>query len=160
MSQPPQRLLNILDGMRELELLVSRLYGKCAEAWPEGKDLWQKLSREEGLHAQYVEKMAELVKSNPSAFELNPSFKSAASATFIKYVASVVGKVDSHSVTHDTMLFLARDIEQALLEAKYAEVVKTTNAEYRALLTQLIKDTEGHRDSLAQKIRTLQGGKR
>jgi len=160
MSPPPQRLLNILDGMRELELLVSQLYAKCAETWPEGKDLWQKLARDEKLHAQYMKEMADLVKSNPSAFELNPSFKSAASATFIKYVASVLGRVDSRSVTHDTMLFIARDIEHALLEAKYAEVVKTTNAEYRALLTQLIKDTEGHRDSLAQKIRTLQGGKR
>ena len=160
MSQPPQRLLNILDAMRELELALSQLYGKCAEAWPEGKDLWQKLSRDEELHAQYMKEMAELVKSNPSAFELNPSFKSAASAMFIKYVASVVGKVDSQSVTHDTMLLMARDIEQALLEAKYSGLVKTRNAEYRALLTQLIKDTEGHRDSLAQKIRAAQGGKR
>ena len=160
MSPAPQRLLNVLNGMRELERSLSQLYGKCAEAWPEGKDLWQKLSRDEELHAQYVETVVELVKSNPGAFELNPSFKSAASATFIKYVASVLGKVDSQSVTHDTMLFIARDIEQALLEAGYSGLVKTRNAEYRALLTQLIKDTERHRDSLAQKIRTLQGGKR
>ena len=160
MSQPPQRLLNILDGARELELALSQLYGKCAEAWPEGKDLWQRLSRDEELHARYMKKMVELVKSTPDAFELNPSFKSAASATFLKYVASVLGKVDSQSVTHDAMLVIARDIEQALLDAKYSGLVKTRNAEYRALLTQLIKDTEGHRDSLAQKIRTWQGGKR
>jgi rubrerythrin len=160
MSQLPQRLLNILGGMRELEVALSQLYGKCAEAWPEGKNLWQELSRDEKLHAQYVEKMVELVKSSPGAFELNPSFKSAASAAFLKYVASVLGKVDSQGVTHDAMLLIARDIEQALLDAKYSGLVKTRSAEYRALLTQLIKDTEGHRDSLAQKIRALQGGSR
>jgi hypothetical protein len=42
------------------------------------------------------------------------------------------------------MLFIARDIEQALLETKHSEVVKTRNVEYQALADRLANETQGH----------------
>jgi len=158
MAAEVQSLLNALNALRELESSIASLYRKCAEVWPEEKDLWQKLARDEDLHAQCGENMAGLVAKAPDSFQAAASFNPRAIRTFVKYVSSVAEKVDNRTVSRDKMLFIARDIEQAILEAKHISVVRSTDAEFQALVDRLVKETEAHRKVLIEKIRALRAG--
>jgi hypothetical protein len=50
------------------------------------------------------------------------------------------------------MLFIARDLEQSILESSYSDVIKTSDTEFQTLIKEVLSDTVGHRERLDKKI--------
>jgi len=50
------------------------------------------------------------------------------------------------------MLFIARDLEQSVIESKYFEIAKGRDVEFQELAEELMIDTMAHRDELNKKI--------
>jgi len=53
------------------------------------------------------------------------------------------------------MLILARDFEQSVLESHYAEIVKTTDAEYQTLMKNILSQTQEHKKAIQKAIDDL-----
>jgi hypothetical protein len=50
---------------------------------------------------------------------------------------------------------MAKDIEQSLLESHYAEIVKTNEMEYQALMKEILSQTYEHKNAIQKKIEEL-----
>jgi hypothetical protein len=64
-------------------------------------------------------------------------------------------RLKSGEINRKQCLFISRDTEQSILESKYAEVLKTKNVEYQALISEITSQTERHKELLAKKIEEI-----
>jgi rubrerythrin len=75
--------------------------------------------------------------------------------TFISGVERDIESVKQFTVPELKALHLARDIEQALIEARFTEVVQTDDKSFRALADEIVRDTAIHRRLVEKKITQL-----
>lgn len=150
----------MIGVLTKLELAVAHCYAACAKAYPEDRTLWEDLEDEEQLHAAHLERMGQILRERPAAFERNRSFNVAAVQTFIAYADSATRRVRSlpkPKAEYPQTLSVALDMEKSILESKYAEVVKGTDSEFRSLVTALVTDTAAHRARLTAHAAKLTG---
>ncbi len=57
------------------------------------------------------------------------------------------------------VLFIARDIERSLIEARYDEIVKTNDIEYQNLVKRIVSQTVVHKGMIDKKIATVKNAK-
>lgn len=147
-----ENLLKLLEEISKAELSVAELYKSCAERWKEDEDFWILLEREERRHSEIITKIAEIVAEKRGKMEIGRRFAPVALQTFMKWAIDYNELVKKGEVTLDKMLFVARDIENSIIESKYAEVVKTDDLEYRELMKEVMSDTFKHRKMIDKKI--------
>jgi hypothetical protein len=147
-----QSALKVLDDMAALELALASLYKTCGVAFPEDRQFWTAISRQEEIHAQSLGSMAELVSAKPQDFELGSAFNSIAIGHIRSIIDNHTDQVKSKEIARDKALIIARDIENSVLEANYREFLKTGNAEFMAIVDTLGKDTALHKNLFAEKV--------
>ena len=54
------------------------------------------------------------------------------------------------------MLFIARDLEQSIIESKYFEIVKGRDVKFQDLVEELRIDTMAHREALNKRIEEIE----
>jgi hypothetical protein len=72
--------------------------------------------------------------------------------TFISGIERDIESVKQLNVPELKALHIARDIEQALIEARFTEVVQTEDRSFRALADEIVRDTAIHRRLVEKKI--------
>lgn len=147
----------VLEAMGEIELAVARLYRTCAERWPEERGFWTALEAQEHNHAQNLQRIAQLITQQTLAFEVQRPFDLVALHTIRTGVEELIRRVQEEDYSHSETLYVARDLEQSLVECKYGEFLKTTHREYQTLVKEIASQTYAHRDSLAKRIASLPG---
>ncbi len=147
-----QDVLPALHDMVALELALAELYGACAAKFPEDRELWTAIQRQEEGHAQFLRRLAELMTARPEEFRPGRPFNSAAIRTVLKSVTGYADQVKRGLLPRQRALFVARDIEKSVLEANYAQIVSTENAEYLRAMDTIARETQGHRDLLAAAV--------
>ena len=145
--------LDILKTMKELELAAAEFYRTCGEIWIIEKDFWIRMEQSELKHAQNIDLMIKISSEKPEKFELGHPFKRPAIQTFISGVKLDIQRLRSRKLSKGQTLFVARDIEESILESKYMEIIRTNEPEFHALMNQILSDTVMHKEWLNEKIR-------
>ena len=152
MGKDSKAILDAMKVMKEFELTVAELYRTCNSLWPEDDALWKNLEQAEMRHAETVDKMISILSERPDFFEPNRLFKPAAVRTSILGIRGDIERLKRREIPKNKILFIARDLEQSVIESKYFEVVKGRDVEYQNMIEEMRIDTMAHRDELNKKI--------
>ena len=153
------QVLRIMKTLSEAELAVAMLYKECSLVWKGEQNFWLQLVSEEKKHAKNIERMAQILSRKPERFESGRPLNIVAIHTFIKGIKNNITRLKGEGMSVLNMLFIARDIERALIETKYAEILKSGDVEFNNLAKEIVLDTVRHKDLLDKKIAGLQAGK-
>jgi hypothetical protein len=138
--------------MAELELKVSEFYRECGDQWPQDKEFGSALEKDEIAHSGSLRKMAEMFSARPERFEANRPYNPASISLTMAGVQSHLQKLKQKQIQAGNILFVARDLEQSLLETKPGEVLKTNDGECATILREIPSQTQGHRRRLEKRI--------
>jgi hypothetical protein len=144
--------LETLELMARAEEAVQRLYATCAVVWKEDEEFWRGLAGEERRHAKHIRSMISIVTANPGRFQPGRPFSAPALMTFISGIEQDIDSVKQVNVPASKALRLALDIEQAIIEAKFTEIVQTEDRGFRFLADEIVQDTVAHRRLVEGKI--------
>jgi hypothetical protein len=97
--------------------------------------------------------MIRISSEKPEKFKLGHPFKRPAVQTFISGVKSNIEKLRNRKLPKDKVLFIARDMEESILESKYMEIIRTEEPEFQTLMKQILSDTVTHKGWLNEKTR-------
>ena len=152
LKRDPKQMHRIMGMMAELETKISEFYRECGGLWKQEKDFWASLEKDEVSHAQFVRKMADILLSRPERFEENRPFNPVSIAVALAGIQNNLQKLKEGQLRGLQLLFIARDMEQSLLENKWAELLKSKDMEYQNLLRTIESQTHSHKRKLEEKI--------
>ena len=151
----PADVINIsktLGMMAELEMTISEFYKCAGDLWKEDCEFWADLAQAEASHAEYIRKMADILNKKPQEFEPGRPLNTAAINTAISGVRNYIQRLRNGEFNKKQTLFISRDTEQSILESKYTEILKTKEAEYQKLISEVASQTAIHKTLLLKKI--------
>jgi len=151
-----KEIIVTLGLMTEAEKSLSSFYLLCGEKLTDDRAFWEKLSADEASHAESIAKMAGIVIDKlGEGFTNNRAFNRISINTFMTGINKNVEALKKGALAGRRIYFIVRDIEQSLLEAKYAEAVRTNDAGYTELLKKIMQETRLHHATLEEKIETF-----
>jgi rubrerythrin len=150
-------LMETLGLLAVSERTIEGLYSECAKTGSD-PEFWSMLAAQEDRHAENLEEMARLIAACLGVgFALSREFPIAAIRTFIKSVTAVTARVQAGLVRGNQLYHMAHGIEQALIEQRYGELVRTSDLAYSELMNEIATQTETHNRILKEKIAGLNG---
>ncbi len=149
------KITEVLNILKELELKIAELYSSCSGHFPKLKEFWSELEREEKKHAKYIQNMLEVYLQNPADFIEARPFNIIAVKTVIKGVEENIVNIENNKIDQLRALNIALDIEKSLLEAKFMEYLKTDDARYNNYMKGIAGETFQHRKKIESKILQL-----
>lgn len=138
-------ILDVLDHMEQNETTIAEFYHACGEAFAGHREFWSGIEEQELKHAGYIQRMKAIIGKKPEHFEKGRPFNIMAARTIISGVQNNTAKLRSGQLQMINALAIARDNEQAIMESRYNEVVKTEDVEYLTLVKEIVEDTAGHK---------------
>ena len=148
-------LISILKSIADFELATAELYRACSQVWDLDKEFWVAMQQAELKHSKNINRMTDIVCSKPGDFTPGRVFTPAAVQTSIAGVKGNIQRLLKREIGRKNMFFIARDIEQSMLERNYSEIVKTNDAEFQSLIKEILSDTVSHREQLNKKIKEI-----
>jgi hypothetical protein len=141
------------------ETLLARLYNLYATAVPAYQQFFADLAQQEVAHAQRIEDF--IAKVQAGTLAMKPGrFNAQVLATSLKYINDQLRKAETGAPNAITALSNCVDMEEALIERKYYEVVEADSPTLKQLLSQLAADTEAHRQQARQALESERRGRR
>ncbi len=147
-----RKVLQVLEVMGQYELNLSAFYDACAEAWKAESAFWSELAQAERTHAANIQKLSEILAKKPERFTLARPFNTIVLNTAIAGIKNNIAQLKAGTLNEFKALILARDIEQSILESKYAEIVKTQDMEYQTLMGDIVNQTNTHKNTIQKKL--------
>jgi hypothetical protein len=147
-----QDVLPVLQEMQKLELGLAALYQACGERFSEDQEFWFAIQKQEERHAQIIERLAGLIAAHPELFRAGRAFNATAIKTILASIAGYTAQVRDGTLSNQRAKFVARDIENSVLEASYAEIVTTDNLEFRQAMELMAKDTLAHKKAFVAAV--------
>lgn len=141
--------------MISTELLISDLYQTCAEIWEQDGAFWSALVEEEKKHAMNMKKMAKIIADKPERFDMGRPFNQIAIKTIMNGINDNRKRLKEGLIDRSRMMFLARDIEDSLIEKNYSEIVRTNDLEYHNLMSEIEEETRKHKSMMTKRIQAL-----
>lgn len=152
-----QDVFQVMNDMVSLELALADLYQACSEQFPQDQNFWLAIKHQEELHAKLIKELAELISTHPHEFKFGRPFNSAAIKTTLASITNYADSVRKGLLERKRALFMARDVENSVLEAKYGEIVSTDNVEFKKIIERINKDTLSHKNLFAAKVAKTRG---
>ncbi len=141
-------ILDVLNHMEQSEKTIAEFYHACAKAFSQHQEFWLDIEAQEQKHVLYIGKMKAIIEKKPEHFEKGRPFNIMAVLTIIKGIQDNTIKVRSGQMQLVNVLSIARDNEQAIMESRYNEVVKTEDIEYLTLVKEIVEDTARHKQEI------------
>jgi len=151
-SDELKSIVTMVQLMAETEITIAEFYDTCARVWKEDADFWKAIAHEERKHADNLYRMKNIILQKPERFEKGRIFNPAAIKTTISYIQNNRQKIEQGAIEKNKALFIARDIEQSLMEQKYPDILKTDDIEYRSLIEEIHSQTVSHKNHFDNKI--------
>jgi len=147
----------ILGALKDHEHALAHLYDVYAETFPECEALWAELAREEIQHADWLDSLQARIEGSPEDFVVD-RFSVATIEHSIKYVERLFDRAKQPDFTLINALSTALQLEKALIENKYFEVLEGDSANTKRTLEQLAQCTQLHYKKLHKAWREHGGG--
>jgi len=156
LSKEISEIVEVLKKMAMFEVVIAELYSLCAATWKEDSQFWLDIWKDEVKHAQYINKIIEIISKSPENFEKGRPFNAIVVETTVADIRKKIEKVKKGEIDKNTILFIANDLEKGYLEDKYSEIVRTDDLEYKALIQKVVDDTGQHKQKIIQRIKDIQ----
>jgi hypothetical protein len=141
----------ILDALREIELLVAELYRRFARLFSEDRELWEGLSREEEGHAALAAELKSMMGTDVVSASLS-KVHLAALDTYKKGLEYQLGRLERGEIGRKNALFIARDLEKTLVERMYYDLLRNDDPDSRTIRARIQSETGTHLDKLEKYI--------
>jgi hypothetical protein len=148
------RARQILDGLREVELIISQLYQYFSQSFPSDRVFWGILAEEEAVHASMVGDLKTALLQNGWSFEVG-KISLAALITFRLGISGQVDRLRKGELGRRNAFFIARDVEKTLIENRYYDLIRSDNKDYQSIQDKIRRETEAHLQKLENYILTL-----
>ncbi len=149
-------IIEVLKKMAMFEVKIAELYSLCSARWKEDSEFWLDIWRDEIKHAQYINRIIEIISKAPERFEKGRPFNVFVVETTVADIQKKIEKIKAGEIDKSSMFFIASDLEKGYLEDRYSEIVKTDDIEYKTLMQKVVDDTGNHKKKILQKIAGIQ----
>lgn len=141
--------VEIIGMMAAHESVIAELYQAYAARFPQHAEFFRALAAEEVEHARMIVAFADKVKAH--LVHVNPGrFSPQSILTSLDYLRERVKEAKEGEITAINALSTATDLEEALIERRYFEIVEDDSPELKQLLRTLATETEAHRGMVRQ----------
>jgi len=142
----------IIDLMKKQETLLATLYKTFAKKFPEHKDFWDKLAREEEKHAGWVEQLR--VASEKKVVLFNEGrVKTYTLEFFIQGLEERILRAETDGFNARQALVCTIDLERSLIEKEVFLHFAGITDKARSVMDLLAQETKEHQQ-LAEKLYT------
>lgn len=93
-----------------------------------------------------------MVSAHPEEFKCGRAFNSAAIRTILASIESYTAQARSGQLQPQRAVFIAKDIENSLLEARYTDIVSSGNVEFKKTIARIDEETRAHKDLFTRKL--------
>lgn len=136
------------------ELLTAEMYRFFAGLFPDRRDFWDELAREEMEHATWVEYLYKKATTDTVRFD-EGKIKTYTVESFIKYLEDNLSKVKEKAPTLQAAFSLALNIENSMLVRRIFELFVSSDPETTAILKDLRAKTSAHRKRIESAVAEL-----
>ena len=144
----------IIQQLINQEALLSRLYSLFSKQFPQYKEFWEKLSKEEERHAKLVEKLFEATKSGSIVFD-EGKIKTYTLAAYITRLESIVEKAERGELTPVLAFSHAVDYESSLIEKNVFTHFDSLSDKIKGTLMILKTETIDHVERIKNAKKTV-----
>lgn len=144
----------ILQALINNEEALSDLYTKYGEKFPDYKEFWVDLAKDEKSHANWLRKFAEKIKDGSVYFN-EDRFKIEALRTYFNEVEKYISEATFMELLPINTLSTAYYLEMSLIERKYFEVFEGDSVELKHVLKALTKATKKHEEKISEQLNKL-----
>jgi len=149
-----QKAGQILDLLRQVELVVAELYRRFSRSFVQDRAFWEALSRDEENHAAMVEELKTTLLKNGFPFALG-KISLVALSTYRQGVESQLNRLEKGEIQRQNAFYIARDFERTLIERSFYDMIRSEKPEYKALQEKIRRETEFHLQKLESTIKML-----
>jgi hypothetical protein len=151
-SSAHAQLEKVLDLLAKAELAVAAYYAACVPVGGVFGLLCDELRAAELQHASYLRTLKRRVKTHPEKIHPGRHFSEQVVEDFIRRVHQGREQVRSRQLSRVEMLSLALELEDALLENRPWEAVRSHDPQVTPMLRQLEDETQAHRQRLQDQL--------
>ncbi len=141
LSEKDQR--GLPEVLADHEMAVGRLYRAHSERLGEHREFWLRLAGEEVDHASWLHSLFPLIKEGTLGLVAG-RFPTAAIRTSLDYVEKRIADASGGALTLVTAVSVATDLEDAMIEKRFFDVVDDDSPELRRVLARLAASTREH----------------
>jgi len=149
-----QKIIQLLDLLREIESALGEFYARCAFFFPEDEHLWEELKSEEIKHAEQVEELTTMVTEKKEKFLLG-EFDPVALKTFLDDIENQRDILERGELTRDKAIAIARDYEDTLVEKQFLRTVESDDSEFIRLTEKIEQEEREHLEKLSDYIKSI-----
>lgn len=156
-TEAKDRILSILDTLRQLEAAMARYYLSCSEAWGEQSAFWMALAVEEERHEKIIDDLSRIIALHPEQFEEGLTIEPSAVESFIASIQEKTSDVLGGKSSINQALSFALNMEESILEGRFFETVKSNDESFSRLVDVLAGDLARHRQQIIDEQGKLAG---
>lgn len=145
---------SIVEQLADNEMMVHDVYAHYAQIFPDLKEFWEHIAKEETGHYQMLMDLNKKAQEGLVHIDQN-RFKTEAVEFVKKYLQE---KIAEQNPGLDIALANAKNIENSLLEKDTFEIFETDSAELKNVLDHLRLETEEHLKEVTDKYDELYSG--
>lgn len=136
-----------LDLFLDQELTLSKVYEMFSERFPEHRDFWETISKEELEHAQWVRYLRGCIEDGRIRFnESNTGIMTIISS--ISMLKEALPRIGSKEFTIHNALSIAIDAEKSIVEREVFKTFEGNEEEIKKVLTILRDGSAGHMERI------------
>ncbi|NIM90217.1 MAG: hypothetical protein GTO17_04635 [Candidatus Aminicenantes bacterium] len=149
-----QKIIQILNMLKEIETALGEFYGRCAFLFPKDAQLWQELKGDEMRHAEQIDEVVAMVEEKAEKF-LAGEFNPVALKTYLAGIKNQRDRLEKGEIGRDKAFFIARDYENTLVEKKFHRAVKSIDPGFMHLTEQIEQEEREHLEKLDDYIKSI-----
>jgi hypothetical protein len=138
-----EKQIDAVEMLATHEEAIGGLYRAYAKLFPDQESFWSGLAREETEHAKWIRDLASKAEAVPAHLD-DKRFRTEAINTSLDYIRNLTAQVPNQKMELTDALSTALDIEKALIERKYFEILGGDSEEVKRTLEALTRSTKAH----------------
>jgi bacterioferritin (cytochrome b1) len=154
-SAEAQRINKVLKMLAQFEMGLFEFYSASLDHYGPGSEFLVQIVQDEILHAENVAQMVDRLATNPDKFEKGRPLDTSSISSALAGLKNNQQRLEKGDLTAREILSASREMEIWLLGVKYPEIVKTDDVEYRALVREIVSQTEEHKKILGKKLQEM-----
>ncbi len=144
--------LEAIEALAENEMMISRIYRVFSEKFPEYRDFWEKLAREEVQHADMIRSVVPEVKEGTVRFRAERVDATSASM-FRDYLKASLARAREDGFLLKDAFETALAIEYDLIERSYFHLFEAETGELMLIFDGLTSSTREHHRRLLEAVK-------
>ena len=133
----------IIELMYKQEILLAKLYKLFAVQFPDHKDFWKDLAKDELQHAGWIKRLYKAEKKDLIAFS-EGKVKTYTMTTFIENLKKTIQRAENREINLKMAVSYTLDFEKALIEKNVFSHFEIIDKKLAGIMTKLESETRRH----------------